>query len=557
MGVHMINDFGVRSVYHLLFIMFLAQCMVLGGVAGHVDPPFSCNIEGNAFDEVAPNKEIVSRVPSNGLMDSAWPMFQHDQQHTGRTEVVLPPGNQAVLKWRYLSEPIAENRSQHSTPVIDKDGVIYYGNFFGYLHAVYPNGTMKWASCLSSFTEQTGAIASDGTIYYGDYHGMLSAVNPNGTIKWQVQLTEYDMESSPVISDDGTIYIGADGNKQLFAVNPSGTIQWVFQTNGSLRAPALDTQGNLYIGSGDGFFYSLYPNGTLRWKTEFGFVCGGKGPVIDHDETVYFASAGKLYAMNAENGTVIWVFDSGYWSSSGSPAVGFNGELYYGCGIYKTNESGAFFCVNPNGTLRWKYPLTAYCVASPVVTGGGVIIIGDNEGYVYAFSSEGVLLWRYFTSRPIYSSFAVAEDGTIYFTSWDGLLHAITVVERENHPPETPVLVGPTNGKAGAKYPYTFNLTDSDGDPMFFYMEYGDGAYSWWTGSYESGEQIIEELSWMYEGTYTLRVKARDLYCAESDWGTLTITMPTSYNMPMHWFWERFLERFPNAFPILRHLLGY
>ena len=490
---------------------------------------------------------------SGGVMDSAWPMFQHDQQHTGRTEVVLPPGNQVVLKWRYLSDPFANHSVQFSTPVIDKKGVVYYGNFFDYLHAVYPNRTMKWECYLGSTTEQTGAIASDGTIYYGINDGVLFAVNPDGTIKWQVKLG-YDMESSPAIGDDGTIYISADGNKRIFAMNPNGTIKWEFQTNGSLRAPALDTQGNLYIGCGDGYFYSLYPNGTLRWKTEFGFVCGGKGPVIDHDQTVYFASSGTLYAMYAENGTVKWSYDSGYWSSSGSPALGFNGELYFGCGIYKTNESGAFFCVNPNGTLRWKYPLAAYCIASPVVTGGGVIIIGDHEGYVYAFSLEGVLLWRYFTNRPIYSSFAVSEDGTIYFTSWDGLLHAIAVVERENHPPDTPVLMGPTLGDVGVSYPFSANLTDPDGDLLFYYMGFGE-APRWWNGPYNSKEQVIENFTWMYEGTYTLQVKAMDLYCAESDWGTLTITMPYSYERPVFQFWERLLERFPNAFPLLRQLL--
>ena len=501
--------------------------------------------------------EKPSSIPVDGPMDSAWPMFQHDQQHTGRTEVVLPPGNQALLKWTYLSDPFYKGLALLSTPVIDKDSVVYYGNFFDDLHAVYPNGTKKWASDVGSTTEQTGAIASDGTIYYGNYAGVLSAVNPNGTIKWQIRLTEIDMESSPVIGDDGTIYIGTDLNKRIFAVNPNGTIKWEFQTNGSLRAPALDTQGNLYIGCGDGYFYSLYPNGTLRWKTEFGFVCGGKGPVIDNDETVYFTSSGVLYAMYAENGTVKWSYDSGYWSSSGSPALGFNGELYFGCGIYRTNESGAFFCVNPNGTLRWKYPLLAgYCIASPVVTGGGVIIIGDHEGYVYAFSLEGVLLWRYFTSKQIYSSFAVSEDGTIYFTSWDGLLHAITVVERENNPPKTPGLTGPTEGKINVDYPYTFNLTDPDGDPLFYYMEFGDGAYTGWTGSYTSETHIIKNLSWSYERTYTLRVKARDLYCAESDWGTLTVTMPYSYS-PRTPLLEWLFQRFPNAFPILRHLLQW
>jgi len=464
-------------------------------------------------------------------MDSAWPMFQHDAQHTGRTDVILPSGNQGVLKWRYLLyESDIPNNIKESTPVIDNNGVTYTGDFFHYLYAVYPNGTMKWGCKLDGGTERTGAIAEDGTIYFGVGAGRLCAVHPNGTIKWTIQLTERDLESCPTISPDGTIYIGCDGNKTLFAVNPDGTIKWSYKTGGSLRSPALDTQGNVYIGSGDGFFYCFYPNGTLRWKTEFGFVCGGQGPVID-DDTVYFTTGGSLYAMFNGNGTVKWIYDSGYWSSSGSPAVGFNGELYYGCGINGTNESGVFLCINHNGTLRWTYSIKEYCIASPAVTGGGVVIVGDHAGYVYAFSNEGELLWRYFTSKPIYSSFSIADDGSIYFTSWDGYLYSLEVVEHENHPPDTPTITGPSSGKAGEEYEYMFSSVDPDGDAVQFYIEWGDGN-SEWTGFNSSGDYFIISHIWNEKDTYIIRAKTKDSNNAESDWATLEISMPKihSYN---------------------------
>jgi hypothetical protein len=59
------------------------------------------------------------------------------------------------------------------------------------------------------------------------------------------------------------------------------------------------------------------------------------------------------------------------------------------------------------------------------------------------------------------------------------------------------------------------------------------------------------------EGTYTIKSKAKDIYGAESDWGTLAITMPCSVNLQFIHFLEHLLERYPNAFPILRHLMGY
>ncbi|HUS99524.1 MAG TPA: hypothetical protein VMY59_04310 [Candidatus Thermoplasmatota archaeon] len=52
-------------------------------------------------------------------------------------------------------------------------------------------------------------------------------------------------------------------------------------------------------------------------------------------------------------------------------------------------------------------------------------------------------------------------------------------------------------------------------------------------------------------------MKIYDTYNNESDWGTLTVTMPYSITIPFHSFWERLFERFPSAFPILRRMIGY
>jgi hypothetical protein len=62
---------------------------------------------------------------------------------------------------------------------------------------------------------------------------------------------------------------------------------------------------------------------------------------------------------------------------------------------------------------------------------------------------------------------------------------------------------------------------------------------------------------WGIEGTYSVRVKVIDENHAESNWVTLTVTMPCSYILPFMQYWMKLLERFPNAFPILRFLLDF
>jgi hypothetical protein len=51
-------------------------------------------------------------------------------------------------------------------------------------------------------------------------------------------------------------------------------------------------------------------------------------------------------------------------------------------------------------------------------------------------------------------------------------------------------------------------------------------------------------------------VKFKDVHGAESDWATLDVKMPTSYEVT-HPFLTWFFGQFPNAFPVLRTLLGF
>jgi len=57
--------------------------------------------------------------------------------------------------------------------------------------------------------------------------------------------------------------------------------------------------------------------------------------------------------------------------------------------------------------------------------------------------------------------------------------------------------------------------------------------------------------------TSAIKPIAIDVNYAESNLETLVPTLPYSYSLPFQHFWMKVLERFPCAFPILRHLMGY
>ena len=108
-----------------------------------------------------------------------------------------------------------------------------------------------------------------------------------------------------------------------------------------------------------------------------------------------------------------------------------------------------------------------------------------------------------------------------------------------NNPPEAPLIDGPPSGKVDVEYEYTFNATDPEGDPVMYFIDWGDNDTEW-TEFSDSGEEITLNYQWFEKGDFNIRCKAKDPFGAESEWGELRVTMPKSHSWLMNWF-----ERFP------------
>lgn len=122
-----------------------------------------------------------------------------------------------------------------------------------------------------------------------------------------------------------------------------------------------------------------------------------------------------------------------------------------------------------------------------------------------------------------------------------------------NTPPEKPDIDGTTNGSAGTSYTYTFNSVDPDGDDVYYYIKWGDDHVEIWDGPHASGVDVDIEHTYADQGTFVIEAKAKDTHGAESGWSTLQVTMPLNKVLTNPLF-LRLLERFPNAFPVLRYI---
>lgn len=130
------------------------------------------------------------------------------------------------------------------------------------------------------------------------------------------------------------------------------------------------------------------------------------------------------------------------------------------------------------------------------------------------------------------------------------------IYNSNNNPPDKPIINGESNGKIDTEYQYTLLSTDPDGDKLSYYIEWDDNTNTGWTRLLPIGEYYNTSHTWSKKGSYTIQAKAKDKYGAESEWATLTVTMPKTqiYDQKIQ-FLLKIIERFPDLEKILKIII--
>jgi hypothetical protein len=169
------------------------------------------------------------------------------------------------------------------------------------------------------------------------------------------------------------------------------------------------------------------------------------------------------------------------------------------------------------------------------------------------------------TVKDVNSSYSSGWS-TLYWwrvTAYDGHVNSSVVytfmTPQQNIPPNKPNKPsGNNSGKIKIVYTYTTSTTDPNGDQVYYMWDWGDGNNSGWLGPYSSGVTASVTHKWAVKGSYSIKVKAKDIKGAESGWSDpLSIKMPYSFDKPIFQFLNLLFQRFPHIFPIIRHIVRY
>jgi hypothetical protein len=142
---------------------------------------------------------------------------------------------------------------------------------------------------------------------------------------------------------------------------------------------------------------------------------------------------------------------------------------------------------------------------------GNTIICEGAKGRFFEVTLDMEIVWEYLNKIP---NLINNDVFTIrrYAPDYPGLAGLFSPPDKPNIPS------GPTSGKAGVEYTYSSYTSDPDDHEIFYLFDWGDGTDSGWLGPYPSGEEVNASHAWDKKGNYEIRVKAKDILGAESEW---------------------------------------
>ena len=301
------------------------------------------------------------------------------------------------------------------------------------------------------------------------------------------------------------------------------------------------------------------------------WIAGGVGPILPFYFHIY--CGGQLVAIKDSESEYC------FWNSekvSNGPCtitvqIMIDTDLDGHGDLFDTSDSVQIIVQNnkspnapntPSGATQGKNGISYAYSTSTIDNEGDKIYYwwdwadGTNSGWDGPYTSGITVSKNYIWSIiGIYAIKVKAKDEHGLESGWSSPL--IVTISAANNPPNKPnTPIGPSSGKPGTSYSYSSSAIDPDGDQVYLMFDWGDETPMVWKGPFNSGYVDTESHIWNAKGAYSVKVQAKDTKDGISVWSdSLPITMPYSFNKLQ--ILELLFQRSPNAFPLLRPLMGY
>lgn len=359
-------------------------------------------------------------VPWHGIAVAApteQPMFQGDIQHTGWFPNATVP-HQVERAWTVTPWNVGEHSAAKGSAVRVGD-TIHAGTDHGQLMAIGLDGVIQWNVTIGGPPRGTHGtpLIHAGVLYIGNYDGYLHARNATtGDALWEIKLGG-SVASSPIWYE-GRIVVATETAKPsgiLHVVHPNGFVVWKDEgiANHPHSSVAIDPERRIaVVGANDGLLYAWSVDDIDAPQRIWEHATQGeiKAPIMVADGAAFFGSwDGGVYRVDLETGERHWRVATPNLVMGGAALHPDAGIVYIGGHDKRLRALDA-----RTGEEIWNYRAEGRFIGQPTVTPNAVLA-GSFDRHLYAFDPlDGELLWKHKVPGPVTSAPLVA-DGLIVF----------------------------------------------------------------------------------------------------------------------------------------------
>ncbi|PIQ63883.1 MAG: hypothetical protein COV99_00570 [Bacteroidetes bacterium CG12_big_fil_rev_8_21_14_0_65_60_17] len=345
----------------------------------------------------------------NGQVEGAPAIGFNNDIYIGTTSDTLYTfTSDGALKWKFATfGPI------RSSSLVGNNEDVFTVSEDGRLYGLTSQGNRLWNASTSynsnAALRSSPTLGVDGVIYFGDSEGRVHAVGSFDGLslagRWPKKVSDAAIVVPPVIARDRTIIVAStDGH--LYALDPQGQLLWkttqnigsvmvgmaLIEKDISVTLPTGETRTTtanvVYAVSNDGLIYAIAgEDGSILWS----YPLTGplrSGPVVGPDGTVYVGTSTGLIALNEDADSFTprlrWVFVA---EDVGTPAIDANGIIYF-------VGRKTLYAINPNNTPFWTYDLNTESDGPLTINRSGELILAGENGALFAFETGSVGLAR-------------------------------------------------------------------------------------------------------------------------------------------------------------------
>lgn len=224
------------------------------------------------------------------------------------------------------------------------------------------------------------------------------------TLAWQRSLPSRTPRG-PTVSADGHLYLGHRGG--LTSLSADGSERWHARVGHVVGAPSLAPGGDLVVVTRRGRVSSVTPAGVVRRTQHLGVEARAPALVLDDGSVLVGTIDARVHRLDA-NLRPVHVVELGQGSNRNPVALSRRGEPVVAAGR-------AVWVLGPRGSILRQVGLSGRATAEPTVADDGTLWIPTVEGVLHAIDPSGRVRTRTELGGRHYdgASPAMGHDGAI------------------------------------------------------------------------------------------------------------------------------------------------